>query len=150
FGVWSQSYQHVIINATNPIAPINYTSSDLLGITADSTHKIVLFVDNQISNAGPSLNLDTLDHGGSPLPSCITQRDGGGHTISLNYVYQAPTALSPSTVPPTLQSGAADPGLSASLFYAPGPHVSFGLPEANTARELGAVGFPFLVMRVGA
>jgi hypothetical protein len=85
FQVWGQSYSTVNVNASFPSQPIRYTSNDLLGFTADSTHSITLWIDNSPSSAGPNLNLDTLTSVGTVYPSCLGKIYGTNHAILLSY-----------------------------------------------------------------
>jgi hypothetical protein len=95
FTVWSQSYASVHVNTSYPAQPIAYSNSSLLGFTADATHEIVLYVDNQPSSAGPSLELNTLSNLPNPYPSCLATIYGTGHTIVLAYRAKTATALEP-------------------------------------------------------
>ncbi|MCI4351669.1 MAG: hypothetical protein L3K15_09200, partial [Thermoplasmata archaeon] len=85
FSVWSQSYASVSVNSTASNRPIIYTPNDLLGFTPDSSHAITLFVDGQVSFAGPGLVLNTLDYATSPYPACLGEVYGTGHVITLTY-----------------------------------------------------------------
>jgi hypothetical protein len=85
FSVWQESYVSAFINSTYSTTTIDYTSSQLLGLSADSTHTIRLFVDNQLSSSGPSLVLNGLNNGPGSDPSCVDAVYGSGHVIALVY-----------------------------------------------------------------
>ncbi len=89
FHVWSQSYSTVAVNSSFANQPINYTSTSLLGFTADASHSVTLWVDNAVSSAGPNLDISTLSGpappGANVYPSCLTSIYGASHSILLTY-----------------------------------------------------------------
>lgn len=105
FQVWAQSYSTVSVNATSPSQPIVYTTTDLLGFTADSGHVVTLYVDNQPSSAGPNLLLNTLDGTPSPYPTCLGEVYGTGHHILLTYGARPQTAALAPGAPGHLETG---------------------------------------------
>jgi hypothetical protein len=122
FSVWSQSYSGVAVNSTKPSQPITYTTTDLLGFSADATHSVTLFVDNQVSNAGPSLELNTLPYTSDAYPSCINTVYGSGHTILLTYATKTAVATSELTPAATLSTTTNGLPLAELLFYTALPH----------------------------
>ena len=144
FSVWQESYTSAYVNATYSTTTIDYTSSQLLGLPTDSTHTLRLFVDNQLSAAGPSLVLNGLNHVSGSSPSCIDAVYGSGHVIAL--VYQTVHAAG---VVPTPGHGSGATALAPAL-----PPV-FGAPlfvpaNAGTVEQVhGPAGPPvWLVLRV--
>lgn len=93
FDVWAGSFSSVDVNASYSTQPIVYQPTDLLGFSSDATHKITLFVDGQVSTAGPSLELNTLDYGPSPYPTCLAEKYGTGHVIVLSYSTITPAVV---------------------------------------------------------
>ena len=93
FQVWQGSYVSAYVNSSYSTRTIDYTSTSLLGLPADSTHSLTLFVDNQPSSEGPNLVLNTLDGSGSTYPSCLSKNFGTGHTIELVYHSTSTTAI---------------------------------------------------------
>jgi hypothetical protein len=85
FSVWQESYVSAYVNSTYSSTTIDYTSTQLLGLSADSSHTLRLFVDNQLSSAGPSLVLNGLNQVSGSSPSCIDAVYGSGHVIALVY-----------------------------------------------------------------
>lgn len=102
FYIWQQSFSSVYVNSSHASQPIVYQSNELLGFTADATHKVELFVDGQPSSAGPSLVLNTLDYAPNPYPSCIGEVYGTGHVILLEYVQISPAVRAGALHPATL------------------------------------------------
>ncbi|MCI4323846.1 MAG: hypothetical protein L3K03_07520 [Thermoplasmata archaeon] len=119
FTVWAESYSHADVNATYPSQTIGYTTTQILGFTADSTHSVNLFVDGQLSSQGPNLNLDTLPYLAGAYPSCIGSLDGSGHTVLISYTSLASSALAP---PVSLGTALHLPGTALVPFNAPGLH----------------------------
>lgn len=85
FSVWQSSYVSAHVNATYNTRTIDYTASQLLGLPADASHTLTLFVDGKPSSAGPSLTLTSLNYGAGASPSCLESIYGSGHTIALVY-----------------------------------------------------------------
>jgi len=130
FEIWQDSYLSAHVNATYNSRTIDYTATELLGLKADATHTITLFVDNQVNHDGPNLTLNTLDNLGGTIPSCLQSKYGTGHVISL--VFKSGTAgaatgvpklpthdTTPVTNPPTFESPM--PRVVPSLFSPPAP-----------------------------
>lgn len=121
FSVWQDTYVSAFVNSTYSSRNIDYTPTQILGLSADSTHTLTLFVDNQPSSDGPSLNLDVLSGSASPTPSCMSKLYGTGHKIAIVYQTVHPGASVPGLRGPTPLTGA-----SADLptsFDAPTPKV---------------------------
>lgn len=114
FQVWAQSYSTVSVNATSPSQPIIYTTTDLLGFTADSSHAVSLYVDNQPNTAGPNLLLNTLDGSTAPYPSCLGEVYGTGHKILLSYGPRPLAAAVAAVTTSDLSTGPA-PGLPTAI-----------------------------------
>ncbi|HYK93101.1 MAG TPA: hypothetical protein VEY07_03550, partial [Thermoplasmata archaeon] len=104
FYVWQQSFTGVFVNTSHPNQPIVYQSNELLGFTADATHKVELFVDGSPSTAGPSLELNTLDYESNPYPTCIGEVYGTGHVVLLEYVSITPAVRGAGLHPALLDS----------------------------------------------
>jgi hypothetical protein len=148
FSIWSQSYASVSVNASASNRPIIYTPTDLLGFTPDSTHAITLFVDGQVSSAGPGLVLNTLDYGPAPYPSCLGEVYGTGHVVTLTYGPRGLGALAPSERIYSLATGVADPLLPLLTWDGPLPHMSSGV--AASIHGAGATGLTWLILaRIG-
>ncbi|MCI4336744.1 MAG: hypothetical protein L3K17_06070 [Thermoplasmata archaeon] len=113
FQVWAGSFSSVNVNASYAAQPIVYQTNDLLGFTSDATHKITLFVDGQVSSAGPSLALDTLDYGPNPYPACMSQKYGTGHIIVLSYSLITPAVRGSGLHPATLSTA---PGVDPMVY----------------------------------
>lgn len=90
FYVWQQSFSGVFVNSSHPNQPIVYQPNELLGFTADATHKVELFVDGAPSSAAGGLELNTLDYVANPYPTCLGEVYGTGHVILLEYVAISP------------------------------------------------------------
>ena len=102
FQIWNDTdhfHHSVMINGVSH--PIVFSSTDILGFRADSTHRIVLLVDGQPSGEYQSLVLNTLDYcdkarqnvppcyptaGGDPAYEGIAYPYGTGHTIVIEYL----------------------------------------------------------------
>ncbi|MCI4335313.1 MAG: hypothetical protein L3K04_06805 [Thermoplasmata archaeon] len=149
FEVWSQSYSGVNVNTTDPNQPITYTSTDLLGFSADATHTITLFVDNQVSSSGPSLELNTLPYGTSSYPSCINAVYGSGHTVLLTYTTTPKVAFSVLSPAATLSTTTNGLTLVQELFYTSVPHPAVILHELNVEHAAAAVTPGWLLARSG-
>ena len=108
FYVWQQSFSGVFVNSSHPNQPIVYQPNELLGFTADATHKVELFVDGNPSSAAGSLELNTLDYVASPYPSCVATVYGTGHTILLEYVAISPAVRGTGLHPVTLATAGPD------------------------------------------
>jgi hypothetical protein len=147
FQDWQATYSTVSVG-THPGQPVTYTSKDLLGFTADSTHAITLFVDGQLSNAGPSLGLSELDYSNGPFPSCIGNVYGTGHTIVLTYGSSNPTAGVHGVIAPTLRTATLLSDWELQGWYGPAPHTG-ELPELyGSAHDRGIAAFSFAIGRV--
>ncbi|MCI4363798.1 MAG: hypothetical protein L3K13_05785 [Thermoplasmata archaeon] len=143
FQVWSQSYSGVAVNSTKPSQPITYTPTDLLGFSADATHAITLFVDNQVSSAGPGLELNTLPYTTDAYPSCINTVYGSGHIILLTYATQAKVAVSELSPASTLSTTTNGLPLAELLYYTSLPHPAVLLHLLATERDatVGSLGW---------
>ena len=115
FSVWQSSYVSAFVNSSYSTRTIDYTSSSLLGLPADASHRLTLFVDNQVSSDGPNLILDTLDNQGGSNPSCIDSIHGTGHVIALVYSTIATHAFGPSA-PVGGHATALAPSLAPTVF----------------------------------
>lgn len=147
FYVWGQSDAGAYVNASSPSQPISYTSNSLLGYSVDPGHQITLYVDNQPSSAGPSLNLDTLPYLNDQYPTCLGTIYGTGHQVVLSYHSTHASAAVRGTVAPTLATqpsmiggGALPDGSGAT----DAPLVPGGPTEFEHAR---LASLPFLVLR---
>jgi hypothetical protein len=147
FEVWSQSYSGVDVNTTDPNQPITYTSTDLLGFSADASHQITLFVDNQVSHSGPGLELNTLPYVSAAYPSCVNTLYGSGHTILLTYTSTPSVAVGELRPPPTLSTTTNGLALAAELFYTELPHPAAVLGAVVTVHDALAHGLPWLTAR---
>jgi hypothetical protein len=98
FTIWKWSSGDVQFNGTSH--PIMFTSTDILGYTADATHHVYLLVDGKNSTAWGSLNLEELDYCNSSIGTnspCQTANGnpywrggtsypfGTGHKIVIEY-----------------------------------------------------------------
>lgn len=98
FQIWKDTYGTISINGASH--PIVFNSTDILGFTADSTHKVVLLVDGKPSTDYGSLVLNSLDYCsaattgppcsptavGDPYYGSQAYPYGTGHTIVIEYV----------------------------------------------------------------
>lgn len=150
FEVWSQSYSGVSVNSTDPNQPITYTSSDLLGFSADASHQVTLFVDNQVSSSGPSLELNTLPYGGAAYPSCINAVYGSGHVILLTYSSTPKVAIGELFPAPTLSTTTNGLSLAEELYYTPLPHPAVLLGALATEHDAATHGLGWLSARASA
>ena len=145
FEDWQATYPTVKVDLQHASQPVTYTTTDLLGFTADKSHSINLFVDDQPSSAGPGLVLNTLDYAPSPFPACVATVYGTGHHILLSYGTASATAYLHGLKAPTLSTGPAGPDPLAQLWDGPGVHSST-LPPADGAGHravLSSMGFVF-------
>ncbi|MCI4345523.1 MAG: hypothetical protein L3K07_02030 [Thermoplasmata archaeon] len=150
FQVWSQSYSGVAVNATKPSQPITYTPTDLLGFSSDATHRITLFVDNQVSSAGPDLELNRLPYTNDAYPSCINTVYGSGHTILLTYASLNAVAFSELRPAVTLSTTTNGLPLAALLFYTSLPHPAVQLHLLATEHAATAGSLGWLAARAAA
>jgi hypothetical protein len=82
FSIWKytcsvQPAQCPIVNGTS--RPVIFDSNNILGFTADSTHKVTLLVDGVPSSAGSSLNLEQYVYCSTALsngPPCLPTAGG--------------------------------------------------------------------------
>jgi hypothetical protein len=147
FQVWYERSTTVNVNSSFPSQPVTYTATDLLGFTADATHAVRLYVDGQLSSAGPSLNLDTLANSPNVYPACLGRIYGTGHSILLTYSSSGTAAISAGLVAPHLATEAAGPGTaSGSGGAAAGPALTAGAGSA-TAAWLATKGLGWLALR---
>jgi hypothetical protein len=135
FSVWAQSYSNVNVNSSYSSQPITYTPTDLLGFTNDANHAVSLWVDNQVSTAGPTLNLDTLSNNGNVYPSCLGSIYGTSHTILLLYGTTGTKAIARGMTSPALTTAGAPVDLSLQAYGTPAPLVQ------ATLRALGMVSY---------
>jgi hypothetical protein len=149
FQVWAQSYSNVDVNSSYSSQPITYTTTDLLGFTSDSTHSVTLWVDNQISNQGPSLDLDTLSNAGNVYPSCLGTIYGTGHTILLRYASSGASAAFGSLPPPTLTTSGSPVDLPLLLYDSPSPHVQSTLLLLGMVAYLHEKSLDWLALKAG-
>lgn len=150
FYVWSQSAAGAYVNASHPSQPITYQSNNLLGFTTDPGHVITLFVDNQPSSAGPSLDLDTLPYLNDQYPTCLGTIYGTGHTIVLSYHSTHSAAIARGSAVPTLSTAPADPGLAARLWDSPMPQFGLGAPERAAVDQAHAASLAWFILRADA
>jgi hypothetical protein len=148
FNVWSQTFSTVSVSNSNPNQPIVYQKTDILGYTANTTDTVTLFVDNQVSNAGPNLDVTTLDYGAT-TPSCLGKIYGTGHTILITYGSSKSLALRPLIETPSLRTGLADPTAILDLFYGPAPHFGLLAPLNNDLSKVQLHSLLWLVLRAG-
>ncbi|MDV3277882.1 MAG: hypothetical protein LYZ69_05385 [Nitrososphaerales archaeon] len=97
FSAWKATYGTISINGASH--PIVFNSTDILGFSADSTHKVVLLVDGKPSTDYGSLVLNSLDYCSAATtgPPCYPTGLGNpywngqqypygvGHTIVIEY-----------------------------------------------------------------
>lgn len=138
FQVWQGSYVSAYVNASYSTRTIDYTATSLLGLPADASHTLTLYVDNQPSNSGPSLVLNTLDASAPTFPSCLGKIYGSGHTIELVYRAAGATAGGGGLHGPVLATSAAA-APDGSLGASPGPRADLG-PAAALQRQDAGVG----------
>ncbi|MCI4360647.1 MAG: hypothetical protein L3J91_03005, partial [Thermoplasmata archaeon] len=119
FTVWQESYVSAFVNSTYSSRTIDYTSTQLLGLSVDASHTLRLFVDNQVSSAGPGLVLNSLNNQGGSTPSCIDSIYGGGHTIALVYSTVGAGAVVPGHAPIATTLAPALPAVYGSPMYVP-------------------------------
>jgi len=97
FQIWSATYHTVTVDGVKH--PIIFNSTDILGFTADATHKVVLLVDGKPSSEYGALVLISLDYCSAATtgPPCSTAVGdpayggqqypfGTGHTVVVEYV----------------------------------------------------------------
>ena len=149
FSVWSQSYSGAYVNATSPSQPIVYQNGNLLGYTSDASHQITLFVDNQLSSQGPTLNLETLAYSSNAYPSCMASIYGTGHTVVLSYKSTKSTAFLPGIRASSAESAAYDPRAALRLYEGPAPHFGLQTAERAALERAHWVGLPWLALRPG-
>ncbi len=147
FSVWQDSYVSAYINSSYSTRTIEYTSNDLLGLPVDATHPLTLFVDNQPSNAGPSLVLNTLDYLPSPYPSCMESRYGTGHTVLLSWHVASPAAIRSSLAAPVLTTAASD-GYMATAYGSPAAKITYQVGQLDTLAHATAQSLLWLALRV--
>jgi hypothetical protein len=104
FSVWQSSYVSAFVNSTYSTRTIDYTSTQLLGLSTDSSHTLRLFVDNEPNSAGPSLVLNGLNNQAGSNPSCIDAVYGSGHVIALVYQTIGNGAVVSEPMHPTLST----------------------------------------------
>ena len=148
FSVWQDTYVSAFVNSTYSARTIDYTTTQLLGLPADATHSITLFVDGQKSSDGPTLNLDQLSGAPSPTPSCLGKLYGTGHTIALVYQTGTVAAVVHPISAPTLATGPA-PAI-APTYDAPMPRVIHLAETVMESARLPGSHLAFLVMRPSA
>jgi len=147
FHVWSQSFSSVFVNSSSPSQPVIYQTNNLLGFTADSTHRIDLFVDGQPSAAGPGLVLNTLDYAENPYPSCLAQKYGTGHVILLTYTTVGAAALGSGLHPGGLATAGADPMVYWTSLGGPLQKVGSAVAQATDGDHLTFAGLHWLAGR---
>jgi hypothetical protein len=147
FSVWAQSYSKADVNSSYSSQPITYTPTDLLGFTNDATHSVSLWVDNQISSAGPNLNLDTLSNNPNVYPSCIGSIYGTSHTILLRYGSTGTKAVDRGVVSPVLATGGSPVDLALEAYGSPAPLVEGALRTFGMIAYLHLKGLDWLVLR---
>jgi hypothetical protein len=147
FYVWQQSFSGVYVNTSYSNQPIVYQTNELLGFTADATHRVELFVDGAPSSAGPSLELNTLDYATGPQPQCLSELYGTGHTILLEYVSTSSTAV--ALQPPPAGLVTAGPNPMGYLVSLGGPLQKVGnAPASATDRAHAAfAGLAWLALK---
>ena len=148
FDVWAGSFSSVDVNASYSAQPIVYQPNDLLGFSADATHKITLFVDGQVSTAGPSLELNTLDYGPNPYPVCLGEKYGTGHVIVLSYSTITPAVRGAGPHPIAGETGAGvDPQLYLSSLGGPLQKVGDAPGRATDLTHASLAALGWLVLR---
>lgn len=146
FNVWAESYKTVDVSSTYPAQPISYTSSSLFGLTANASEKLQLFVDNQPSSKGPSLDISDLPFDSSTYPSCLATVDGTGHKIFLSYGPANSTVAFEPGAPPGDVSAPANPLAPLLLYGGPLPHFGLLAPLMEAIAKTGS-SHPFLELR---
>ena len=146
FNVWAESYKSADINASYAAQPIVYSSGDLLGFSTDSSHAITLFVDNQVSYAGPNLNLDTLSGSSGVYPGCFATLYGTSHTILLADTPPAKSGAGRGLTTPVLAT-AAGPSAAPWMYDSPGPHLVTYLAELQITGPVGVKSLGWLLLR---
>lgn len=147
FAVWSESAAGAYVNASHPSQPISYQANSLLGFTTDPGHQITLFVDNQPSSAGPTLNLDTLPYLNDQYPSCLGTIYGTGHTIVLSYHATSSTAVIRAPPAPTLDTAPSDAGRADPTLGGPMPDFALSAPQRDAFAHAHAASLAWCVLR---
>ncbi|MBI3858731.1 MAG: hypothetical protein HY296_00610 [Thaumarchaeota archaeon] len=98
FSIWKATFHTANFNGSEH--PVEFNSTDILGLKADATHQIELLVDGQNSSAWENLVLDTLDYCSASTtttpcsPTAVGNPSwrgstgypfGTGHTIVIEY-----------------------------------------------------------------
>lgn len=148
FDVWAGSFSSVDVNASYSSQPIVYQPNDLLGFSSDATHRITLFVDGQVSTAGPSLELNTLDHGPNPYPTCLGEKYGTGHVIVLSYSTITPAVVGAGPRPIAGESAlGVNPELYLTSLGGPLQKIGDAAGQATDAAHAGVATLSWLVLR---
>lgn len=148
FAVWQDSYVSAYVNASYSTRTITYTSNDFLGLPVDATHSLTLFVDNKPSQAGPALELNTLDNLPSPYPTCMADRYGTGHTILLSYHAGSAAAIGGGLHPPAHATAPASGEYAGLVYGSAFPPVTYQVGELGDQAHHAAAGLAWLALRV--
>lgn len=100
FKVWNFTYPTVTFNGTSH--PVTFSNSNILGFRTDSTHKVVVLIDNKTVTNGVAVPMEQNDYCGPAngnVPPCANTAGGGilwdggasypygpYHTIVIEYV----------------------------------------------------------------
>lgn len=149
FQAWAASDPTVGVGSAHPSQAVGYTPTDLMGFTSDATHRITLFVDNQPSNAGPSLVLPTLPYVSSPAPSpaCVASVYHTGHIILLSYSGGTPTTATSGIRGATASTGPGDPFWAPQSWNGPMPRMTLDVQALLGASTDGNVRMTFALWR---
>lgn len=148
FAVWADSYTTARVNASYSTSTIDYTSSQLLGLPINSAHIVTLFVDNQPSSLGPSLDLSTTSYLSNVYPSCIATVYGTGHTILIQYKAAPGAAVGVGERGPLLETAGAGGALVALEYGSPMPRVTETAGETAGLDHAKGASFAWLAIRL--
>jgi hypothetical protein len=150
FSIWQDSYVSAYINASYSTRTIDYTSTQLLGLPADATHSLTLFVDNVPRSEGPGLVLNTLDGHAGTSPSCLGNIYGTGHTIEIVYKANSASALGAGLYGPILATAASGASALGGTFDSPMPRVTSALGSMATLAEMKVASLAWLGLRAAS
>jgi len=147
FSIWKDSYVSAYVNATYSTHTIDYTATEILGLAADASHSITLFVDNAPRSEGPNLILNTFDGTPGTSPGCLGSIYGTGHTVEIVYKAISAAAVGGGIHGPVLATAASGPSGSGGTFDSPMPRVTWALAPIATAGDVKAHSLLWLGLR---
>jgi hypothetical protein len=145
FGEWQDSYVSAHVNASYSTRTIDYTPAEFLGLPVNAGHSLTLFVDNQVSTAGPGLVLNTLPNLPTTYPSCMASRYGTGHTITL--VYKATSTHAAHGLTGPVLGTAPPPAPTGGLFDSPNPRVTMDPGQSQRLSDLRTMSLAWMWLR---